>query len=289
VGKIFSNWVECLREPYSDYCSGLIRVRDGRTKAGPVLTPPTFSARPKLSSITSEKRTKTSATFCGAAWNLGLAESWISGLTSVGILDAPERVGGSQRRGLFVCRSSALQAGQVSPPLAPGAQALPRGRRGLSRRGASKNRGRAPPGGHEVTHGVLINRVRGVPDPLIGSIAEARCQFTLSRLEWPGDGDELRYEAVRHAREELLDGTLKNNRGTVRVRSFAPKFPRFKTVVWILEARVPPSGFRPHPRTAHERQFDPGIRLLHHVAALVGVHQLAHVHQLGGKLQAAEA
>ncbi len=28
IGKIFSHWIECLREPYSDYCSGLIRVRE---------------------------------------------------------------------------------------------------------------------------------------------------------------------------------------------------------------------------------------------------------------------
>jgi hypothetical protein len=47
------------------------------------------------------------------------------------------------------------------------------------------------------------------------SMAEAKCQFTVSRLEWLDEAVEVRCAAVRKAREELLDGTLRNNRGTV--------------------------------------------------------------------------
>ena len=46
-------------------------------------------------------------------------------------------------------------------------------------------------------------------------MAEAKCQFTISRLEWLDDAVEVRCHAVRKAREEILDGTLRNNRGTV--------------------------------------------------------------------------
>jgi len=46
-------------------------------------------------------------------------------------------------------------------------------------------------------------------------MAEARCQYTISRLEWLDEDVELKAHAVRQAREELLDGTLRNNRGTV--------------------------------------------------------------------------
>jgi len=46
-------------------------------------------------------------------------------------------------------------------------------------------------------------------------MAEAKCQFTISRLEWVDEVVEVRSHAVRKAREEILDGILKNNRGTV--------------------------------------------------------------------------
>ena len=52
------------------------------------------------------------------------------------------------------------------------------------------------------------------------SMAEAKCQFTISRLEWLDDQVEIKSTAVRMAREELLDGTLRNNRGTVRFSNF---------------------------------------------------------------------
>lgn len=47
------------------------------------------------------------------------------------------------------------------------------------------------------------------------SMAEARCRYTVSRLEWLDETVEINSQAVRQAREELLDGTLRNNRGTV--------------------------------------------------------------------------
>lgn len=49
-------------------------------------------------------------------------------------------------------------------------------------------------------------------------MAEARCRYTISRLEWLDEAVEINSQAVRQAKEELLDGTLRNNRGTVSGR-----------------------------------------------------------------------
>ncbi len=51
-------------------------------------------------------------------------------------------------------------------------------------------------------------------------MAEARCRYTVSRLEWLDEAVEIQSHAVRQAREELLNGTLRNNRGTVSSKSF---------------------------------------------------------------------
>ena len=49
------------------------------------------------------------------------------------------------------------------------------------------------------------------------AMAEARAHFTVSRLEWLDEAVEAKcFEVVRNAREELISGTLRNNRGTVR-------------------------------------------------------------------------
>ena len=54
------------------------------------------------------------------------------------------------------------------------------------------------------------------------SMAEAKCQFTISRLEWVDEVVEVRSHSVRKAREEILDGILKNNRGTVSLHILNP-------------------------------------------------------------------
>lgn len=45
-------------------------------------------------------------------------------------------------------------------------------------------------------------------------MARARCQNTLSRLDWLDENPEMK-ETISEASEEMLDGMLRNNRGTV--------------------------------------------------------------------------
>ena len=48
-------------------------------------------------------------------------------------------------------------------------------------------------------------------------MAQARANFTVSRLEWLDEAVEVKSAAfVYNAREEVISGTLRNNRGTVR-------------------------------------------------------------------------
>ena len=49
-------------------------------------------------------------------------------------------------------------------------------------------------------------------------MAEARAQFTVSRLEWLDEAVEAKCAlVVADAKEEVISGTLRNNRGTVRL------------------------------------------------------------------------
>jgi hypothetical protein len=49
-------------------------------------------------------------------------------------------------------------------------------------------------------------------------MAQARANFTVSRLEWLDEAVETKAMAfVYNAREEVISGTLRNNRGTVRI------------------------------------------------------------------------
>ena len=53
------------------------------------------------------------------------------------------------------------------------------------------------------------------------SMAQARAQFTVSRLEWLDEAVEAKSQAyVYNAREEIISGTLRNNRGTVSCEFF---------------------------------------------------------------------
>ena len=100
---------------------------------------------------------------------------------------------------------------------------------------------------------LVIQKLESVLQRVDSSMAEAKCQFTISRvcffvliilildlvtilglkqqiltfcecsmtfficqLEWLDEAVEVRCHAVRKAREEMLDGTLRNNRGTVK-------------------------------------------------------------------------
>ena len=47
------------------------------------------------------------------------------------------------------------------------------------------------------------------------AMAQSRCKFTISRLEWL-DENVTPDVSVLAANEEILDGILRNNRGTVR-------------------------------------------------------------------------
>lgn len=48
------------------------------------------------------------------------------------------------------------------------------------------------------------------------AMAQARANFTVSRLEWLDEGVEARCSSiVANAGEEIISGTLRNNRGTV--------------------------------------------------------------------------
>lgn len=46
------------------------------------------------------------------------------------------------------------------------------------------------------------------------AMARARCQNTLDRLDWLEDTQDLK-ETINEASEEMLEGMLRNNRGTV--------------------------------------------------------------------------
>ena len=51
-------------------------------------------------------------------------------------------------------------------------------------------------------------------------MAKARANFTVSRLEWLDEGIENKLShAVYSAKEELISGTLRNNRGTVSYKN----------------------------------------------------------------------
>ena len=57
-------------------------------------------------------------------------------------------------------------------------------------------------------------------------MAQARANFTVSRLEWLDEAVEVKSAAfVYNAREEVISGTLRNNRGTVShfFRALAPR------------------------------------------------------------------
>ena len=56
-------------------------------------------------------------------------------------------------------------------------------------------------------------------------MAEARAQFTVSRLEWLDEAVEAKCAlVVADAKEEVISGTLRNNRGTVRLIVFYKNF-----------------------------------------------------------------
>ena len=50
------------------------------------------------------------------------------------------------------------------------------------------------------------------------AMAEARCQLTLSRLEWLDEAAEADCDlALRSAKEEIIQGQLKNNKGMIDI------------------------------------------------------------------------
>ena len=56
------------------------------------------------------------------------------------------------------------------------------------------------------------------------AMAEAKANFTISRLEWLDEAVEAKYAPiVAQAKEEVLSGTLRNNRGTVSVQIYHTK------------------------------------------------------------------
>ena len=62
-----------------------------------------------------------------------------------------------------------------------------------------------------------IENLEGVIREVDVAMAQARANFTVSRLEWLDEAVETKAMAfVYNAREEVISGTLRNNRGTVR-------------------------------------------------------------------------
>ncbi len=62
---------------------------------------------------------------------------------------------------------------------------------------------------------VAIDILESVIREVDTAMAEARAQFTVSRLEWLDEAVEAKsLGVVRNAREEIISGTLRNNRGT---------------------------------------------------------------------------
>ena len=62
-----------------------------------------------------------------------------------------------------------------------------------------------------------IENLENVLKDVDNAMAQARANFTVSRLEWLDEGVEARSSSiVANAEEEIISGTLRNNRGTVR-------------------------------------------------------------------------
>ena len=62
-----------------------------------------------------------------------------------------------------------------------------------------------------------IENLENVLHDVDNAMAQARANFTVSRLEWLDEGVEARSSSiVANAEEEIISGTLRNNRGTVK-------------------------------------------------------------------------
>ena len=62
-----------------------------------------------------------------------------------------------------------------------------------------------------------IENLENVLKDVDNAMAQARANFTVSRLEWLDEGVEARSSSiVANAEEEIISGTLRNNRGTVK-------------------------------------------------------------------------
>ena len=61
-----------------------------------------------------------------------------------------------------------------------------------------------------------IENLESILHEVDNAMAQARANFTVSRLEWLDEGVEARCSSiVANANEEIISGTLRNNRGTV--------------------------------------------------------------------------
>ena len=62
-----------------------------------------------------------------------------------------------------------------------------------------------------------IENLESILHEVDNAMAQARANFTVSRLEWLDEGVEARCSSiVANANEEIISGTLRNNRGTVK-------------------------------------------------------------------------
>ena len=69
-----------------------------------------------------------------------------------------------------------------------------------------------------------IENLESILHEVDNAMAQARANFTVTRLEWLDEGVEARCSSiVANANEEIISGTLRNNRGTV-----IKNFSRFK-------------------------------------------------------------
>ena len=70
------------------------------------------------------------------------------------------------------------------------------------------------------------------------AMAQTKCQITLDRLEWLDELDSQSH-GILEAKEEMLEGVLRNNRGTVSLTSIDQVFSLlFLTRLYQVKMRI---------------------------------------------------
>lgn len=96
-----------------------------------------------------------------------------------------------------------------------------------------------------------IEALNGILKDVDAAMAQSRCKFTVNRLEWLEENVTPDI-SVLQANEEILEGTLRNNRGTVRRENppIAIQCMQAMLIIWFgfpTEIGVSPSRYGVHP------------------------------------------